>query len=54
MKTYLWKNNPSSEYWYGSDKKGAYVIRLSGHWSNQNKKIECKKIASYKWSLIVP
>ncbi len=23
----------SSEYWYGTDKGGEYVIRRSGHWS---------------------
>ena len=45
----------SSEYWYGSDKKGSFVIRSSEHWSNSNKWSEvftCKKIVTCYWWLI--
>jgi len=44
----------SSEYWYGEDKKGEYVIRSSDHWSNSNDKVifSCEKIASCYWWLV--
>lgn len=45
----------SSEYWYGTNKKGSYIIRDSGHWSSSNQKfdvIECGKIASCYWWLV--
>ncbi|MDP3836841.1 MAG: hypothetical protein Q8Q67_01955 [bacterium] len=45
----------SSEYWYGEDKNGKYVIRCSKHWSRTNSIGEllcCGKIASCYWWLI--
>lgn len=48
---------PSSYYWYGTDSKGSFVIRYSGHWVNisnfTNKKVilDCKNIASCVWGL---
>lgn len=33
---------PSSKYWYGEDKEGEYVIRLSDHWGD---------VASCRWLL---
>lgn len=44
----------SSEYWYGQDKIGKYVIRSSNHWSNSNNTevFSCKKIKSCYWWLI--
>ena len=44
----------SSEYWYGSDTKGNYVIRSSEHWSNSNNKhvFSCNRIVSCYWWLI--
>jgi hypothetical protein len=37
----------SSLYWYGTDKRGDYVIRDSDHWAN----INCKHIAKCVWFL---
>lgn len=45
----------SSEYWYGLNKKGPFVIRSSNHWSNSNIKesvFSCKKIRSCYWYLV--
>jgi hypothetical protein len=44
----------SSEYWYGEDKKGKYVIRSSNRWSNRNNETECKKISTCVWDLYIP
>jgi hypothetical protein len=44
----------SSQYWYGYDKNGEYVIRCSDHWSACNDKVEtnrCENIASCWWNL---
>lgn len=40
-----------SEYWYGEDKKGKYVIRCSDHWSKSNNEevFSCEKISSCYW-----
>lgn len=52
-----WSGNISSVYWYGKDKKGDYVIRLSDHWitiksfANSRKIIGCESIASCFWRL---
>jgi len=48
------KQTVSSEYWYAEDKQGKYVIRSSNHWSNRNDNVECKKVASCKWSIHIP
>lgn len=51
------KNKVSSAYWYGENSKGAYVIRLSDHWSdykdfdNQNKTEGCGNIVDCNWSI---
>jgi len=44
----------SSEYWYGADKYGKYVIRCSHHWSNSNNEqvYSCKKIKSCYWWIV--
>lgn len=45
----------SSQYWYGKNKKGTYIIRNSDHWVNRkpiesnNIVKECKSIASCMW-----
>jgi hypothetical protein len=44
----------SSEYWYGSDKNGDYIIRSSDHWSKRNEEIDCRNVASCIWNLFVP
>ena len=47
----------SSEYWYGVDKNGKYVIRFSDHWvrykniKNDLWEYGCKMIASCNWQL---
>ena len=47
----------SSEYWYGENKKGKFVIRSSDHWVffkkfDRNKRIvDCPSIASCQWHL---
>lgn len=41
-----------SMYWYGSNKKGEYVIRLSNHWSAINNNIGCKSISSCWFNII--
>jgi len=46
----------SSSYYYGSDKNGAYVIRVSDHWSklynfNNDTTRGCNNIASCVWVL---
>lgn len=51
------KSNSGSKYWYGSDKKGDFVIRNSNHWSvlkaigSKETLRECKSIASCQWHL---
>jgi hypothetical protein len=50
-----------SQYWYGTDKKGDYVIRCSNHWTNvcviYDKKVNsytnrnCKRIATSLWKI---
>jgi len=46
-----------SHYWYGRNKKGAYVIRLSDHWVKYRNKYNCdlhsncKKIHSCNWQI---
>ena len=47
-------NLASSVYWYGENKRGKYVIRLSDHWSNRNKRPDCGRIASCYWDLSSP
>ncbi len=48
----------SSEYWYGENNKGKYIIRYSTHWSNLNNSnkndISCGNIKSCYWQLQVP
>lgn len=44
----------SSEYWYGKDSVGEYVIRCSDHWASRNNKIDCRNVASCIWELFVP
>lgn len=45
----------SSIYWYGENKNGRFVIRMSAHWTSykQNKTIEkgCTSVASCYWRL---
>lgn len=47
----------SSNYWYGTDKRGDYVIRESNHWSNykgfdNNHPVKgCGMVASCKWMI---
>ena len=46
-----------SRYWYGTDKKGSFIIREADHWVNiynhKMKKIakEARNIASCEWSI---
>lgn len=50
----------SSIYWFGKNKKGYYVIRLSDHWCRISKNIkncseqliDCDRIASCWWTLV--
>lgn len=42
---------PSSYYWYGKNKRGSYVIRKSDHWSQINRDIDCKVVATCVWEL---
>jgi len=49
----------SSEYWYGSDKNGDFVIRSSNHWvlRKDNQKsldADCNMISSCNWQIILP
>lgn len=47
----------SSEYWYGEDKNGSYVIRCSNHWSTlkdfgkEKRQIDVESISSCWWDL---
>lgn len=47
----------SSEYWYGEDKKGKFVIRVSDHWvtiygfGKNEKEQDCDRIASCSWNI---
>ena len=54
-------SDSGSKYWYGENKNGKYLIRLSNHWiirteiydckkSNKSKR-ECKTIATCQWKL---
>ena len=48
-----YKSNSCSKYWYGENKKGKYVIRLSGHWiRNNHESRACEKIASCQWQIV--
>ncbi len=50
----------SSQYWYGEDKNGRFVIRKSDHWvfrkhnDNSNKSQNCRMIASCNWQILIP
>jgi hypothetical protein len=57
-----YQSKSGSQYWYGSNSKGQYVIRESDHWIcrtlfNDGKKKkrfidrECKSIASCQWRI---
>ena len=56
MPDYISKSG--SEYWYGKDKNGNYVIRQSDHWCTVKimhtitKTRETRKIASCNWHLV--
>lgn len=51
--TSKYRGRVSSEYWYGTDSKGPYVVRDSTHWSgsNHHETFCCQKIASCYWWL---
>lgn len=47
----------SSDYWYGKDKNGEYIIRYSDHWvkykliNNFTYAKKCKMISSCNWQI---
>ena len=47
----------SSEYWYGENKKGKFVIRSSDHWvffkkfDRSKRVVDCPSIASCEWHI---
>lgn len=48
-----YESDSGSRYWYGENKRGKYVIRLSNHWTRCNHKSRvCKKIASCQWQIV--
>ena len=57
-----YESNSGSQYWYGSNKNGSYVIRFSDHWCRRTalrvdaetipkSTRECKSIASCQWRI---
>ena len=59
--SYTKKGEVSSVYWYGYNRNGYYVIRLSDHWCRVSKNLKncneqmhgnCDRIASCWWSLV--
>jgi hypothetical protein len=51
---YTGKKYISSEYWYGCDKRGEYVIRASDHWSNRNNRSDCIRVGTCIWNIFIP
>jgi hypothetical protein len=50
-------SDSGSRYWYGSNQRGPYVIRLSNHWShrknfNTRRTCDCKYVASCVWNIL--
>ncbi|MEK7227934.1 MAG: hypothetical protein AAB681_01095 [Patescibacteria group bacterium] len=48
------KEKISSEYWYGKDSFGEYVIRCSDHWAHRNYINETGNISNCVWDINIP